>query len=362
MNSTEGREEMVLRIYDAVPEFLAYTAARGLSEGTVRRHSVAAAAFAAACRKVKGPNATMGQVDHQCIVRFFQDMPGEQGYRNNNLETLRRFLEWAERFGYLRPGLTAARLLEGYRGKKAERQPKYYLEAAEFPAALEAAGSHHPADRAAVALALYVLARQSEIKTVRLCDLDMTKAEIRLYREKRDRWTTTGITPELHAELRFWLQAYAREAGYFHPATMVREHPGWLLVPSRGRGNMKLQPEKPVCVMERVAKRVLTDLGVQGTRQGKSADHLGEGMHTFRRSGARAFLKHLSEGSDGLGHQRALVQVSLMLDHEDLKQTIAYIGVDQERDELNDWLKGNSMYPSPEPDPAASVIPLRRFA
>jgi hypothetical protein len=112
-------------------------------------------------------------------------------------------------------------------------------------------------------------------------------------------------------------------------------------------------------MMQRVAKRVLDGLEVEGTREGKSVSHLGEGMHTIRRSGARAMLKHLSEH---YGHDRALVQVSIMLDHKDTKMTLRYIGMEQEREELNDWLKGHSMYgESPEP-PGATVIPLRALA
>ena len=350
---------MVLKVADAIPEFLDYQAGRGLSSGTVRRHGVAARGFAVACQAVKGKNATMGQVDHSCVARFFQDMTGSQGYRNNNLETLKAFLGWAEKWGYLRHNFTAAQLLDGYRGKKAERQPKYYLDMEEFPAALEAAGQGHPVDRAVVALALFTLARQSEIKALRLCDVDFTKCEIRIYRDKLKRWTVTGVTPELAGELYRWLVVYAEEMGYFSPHTMAREHPDWLLVPSRGRGNARLQPTQPIQVMERVAKRVLSRLGVQGTRQGKTSEHLGEGMHTFRRSGARAFLKTLSER---LGHQRALIQVSLMLDHDDLKMTIRYIGVDQEKTELNEWLKGNSMYAEPPEPSGATVTPIRRFA
>lgn len=350
---------MVLKVADAIPEFLDYQAGRGLSPGTVRRHGVAATAFAVACQKVKGPNATMGQVDHSCVARFFGDMPGGQGYRNNNLETLKAFLNWAEKWGLLRRNFTAAQLLDGYKGRKSERQPKHYLDAEEFPAALEAAGGRHPADRAVVALALFTLARASEIAPARLCDYDAGRGEIRLYREKRDRWTTTGVTPELAGELYRWEVTYAREMGYMSPHTMIREHPDWLLVPSRARGSRRLQPSTPICAMERVAKRTLTDLGVTTTRQGRAVDHLGEGMHTFRRSGARAFLKMLSEQ---LGHQRALIQVSLMLDHDDLKQTIRYIGVEQERDELNDWLKGNSMYAEPPEPPGATVTPIRRLA
>lgn len=350
---------MLLKVTDALPAFGQYMAGRGLAAGTVKRHMVCARGFAAACQQVKGPSVTMGQVDHECVARYFNQLPGEQGYRNNALETVRNFLNWAEKWGYLRPGFTAARLLEGYKGRKAERQPKHYITAEEFPALLQAAGDRNPCDRAVVAVALYTLARQSEIAPAKLRDLDLTRDDIRLYREKRKRWTTTGVTPELHAEMETWLRIYAQKTGYLSPATMIREHPEWLLIPSRRSwsGGYKLQPDKPICAMERVAKRLLTDLGVTTTRQGKSVDHLGEGMHTIRRSGARAMLKNLSEG---LGHQRALVQVSVMLDHDDTRQTLRYIGMDQEKEELNDWLRGNSMYALPKSVTEAAVLPFRR--
>jgi integrase len=350
---------MVLPVADAVPAFEEYDSGRGLAAGTVRRHMIAVRRFAKVCRQVKGKGVTMGQVDHQCVSKFFATLGGAQGHRNNNLESLRAFLNWAEKWGHLRPGFTAAKLLEGYKTRAPERQPKYYLSAAEFPAALEAAGNHNPADRAIMAIALHTLARQSEIAGLRLCDYDAASGTVRIYRQKRKRWTETGVTPELAQELYRWEVIYAQKMGYMSPHTMIREHPDWYLVPARQswNGGYRLQPDKPVAMMERVAKRVLTDLGVQGTREGKSVQHLGEGMHTIRRSGARAMLKHLSEH---LGHQRALVQVSIMLDHDDTKMTLRYIGVDAEKDELNDWLRGNSMYGSPEPPPAAAVVPLRR--
>ena len=350
---------MPVKVTDALPQFVEYLESRGLAKGTVRRHFVAANVFVRVCQQVKGPNATMGQVDHECVTRFFAQLGGAQGSRNNSLETVKAFLNWAEKWGYLRPGFTAAKLLEGYKTRKAQRQPKYYLSAAEFPAALDVAGEHNPTDRAVIAIALYTLARQSEIAALRLRDYDAGKGEIQLYRQKRKRWTTTGVTPELVRELYRWEVTYAERMGYLSPHTMIREHPDWRLVPSRKawRGGYEIQPEVPISAMERVAKRVLTGLGVTTTRDGKAVRHLGEGMHTIRRSGARAMLKHLSEG---LGHQRALVQVSLMLDHDDTKMTLQYIGMDQERDELNDWLKGNSMYGSPDAPQGGAVIPLRR--
>jgi hypothetical protein len=43
---------MILKVDAAVPEFLEYMTGRGLSPGTVKRHGVAARAFALACQKV----------------------------------------------------------------------------------------------------------------------------------------------------------------------------------------------------------------------------------------------------------------------------------------------------------------------
>jgi integrase len=354
---------MPLNITAALPQFEEYLEGRGLAAGTIERHMHAARGFAGTCRSVKGAGATMGQVDPQCVSKFFAAHTGGQGSRNNKIESLRHFLRWAERNHYLRPAFTAEGLLDGYKARKAERAPKYYVDAPEFPAALEASGARHPRDRAVIALGLFTLGRQSEIASLRLCDLDMAGRTVRMYRGKLKRWTDTGMSPELHDELTRWLQFYAREEGYLSPHTMIREHPDWLAVPAKktfrakgGGTTSRLVPDRPMVAMERVAKRMLTDLGVAGTRQGSSVDHKGEGMHTIRRSGARAMLKNLSER---LGHQRALVQVSIMLDHEDTKMTLRYIGMDQEKDELNDWLRGNSMYETTEPPPLAAVVPLR---
>lgn len=349
---------MVLRIENALPAFEEYDRSRGLAAGTVRRHMMAVRRFARTCDQVKGKGSTMGQVDHQCVSRFFAELGGSTGHRNNALESLRAFLNWAEKFGYLRPGFTAARLLEGYKSKVPERTPKYYLTAQEFPVALAAAGERNPIDRAVLAIAIYTLARQSEIAGLRLADYDEGNRTLRIYRPKRQRWTETGVTPELAAELQTWLNQYARIMGYLSPVTMIREHPGWHLVPSRQswHGGFRPNPEVPIAAMERVAKRALNDLGVQSTRTGKSRDHLGEGMHTIRRSGARAMLKNLSEQ---LGHDRALIQVCIMLDHQDTKMTLRYIGMDLEKTELNDWLRGHSMYGQTDPPPVAAVVPLR---
>lgn len=82
----------------------------------------------------------------------------------------------------------------------------------------------------------------------------------------------------------------------------------------------------------RVAQRGLAKLGYD-TKQ--------EGEHTLRRSGARALADRLRhEGTDS-----ALLRVASMLGHKDIRITQHYIGWDTERDQRNELLAGQPMFP-----------------
>lgn len=69
-------------------------------------------------------------------------------------------------------------------------------------------------------------------------------------------------------------------------------------------------------------------------------------------------LSHLSRT---LSKDHAVLQVAIMLDHDDPRQTLKYIGMDLETEELNGWLRGNSMYGHQEAPSGASVLPFRRL-
>jgi len=79
----------------------------------------------------------------------------------------------------------------------------------------------------------------------------------------------------------------------------------------------------------------------------------GSGMHTLRRSGARALFDRLRhEGYDG-----ALMRVSSMLGHADTKTTEIYLGLSIERQQRNELIAGKAMFP--DMTESGTVVPLK---
>jgi integrase len=343
---------------DAIEAFEAEQRSLGLAErtmlaqcGFVRRLGKVCAQEAV--RRGKRQPLKAAEIDGPVITAFFDTCAGGTGNRNNMLVALRKFLAWCEMQGAMPPG-TPARLLAARKHKKFTRQPKHYIPVEQFGAALDISGERHPQDRIIMALALYTLCRSGEITGLRLKHVDLRAGTIKVYREKRQRWTDVAICPELNDELLAWLHWYATQACLWSAGVLLDRQPEWRLIPrlrpdqahdANGRFygqalGYSLDPEHTPVHPERVVKQALDVLGAQ-TVNTSNTRHLGEGMHTIRRSGARAMLDHLSVT---LGQDRALIQVATMLDHEDPKQTLLYIGLDQEREQLNDWLRSNSMY------------------
>src|ERR1700722_6369363 len=115
---------MPTKVADAIPLYLEALVGRGLKPGTVGRHQTAlvganrykgVTSFLDAAVALKGPNVTMGQLDHTVFARYMASTNGGQGNRNNRLEAGRQFLAWAERAKMLRPGLNAEDILDGYK-------------------------------------------------------------------------------------------------------------------------------------------------------------------------------------------------------------------------------------------------------
>lgn len=352
---------MVLKVAAAAAQFADFMAGQGLAPATVRRQlgSIRGrGGFVESSQKLKGPGVTMGQLDHQCVASYFAAHTGVVGSRNQKLIAVRKFLEWAEMRKLLRPGFTAKDLLTGQKHKRPTRRPKIYVPPERFGEMLDIAGRHHPRDRAAVALILYTLERQSEMKAERLRDLDLVAGNIAIYREKRDRWTHTAVGPDLRDEMERWLDAYSSLKCYASPGLLTATRPDWLLVPTGYHGGENwryLATGTPIGQPEHIMQMVLSQMGYP-------EDELkGEGCHTVRRSGARALFDHLR---DDLGFDGALLSTAAMLDHEDPQETLGYIGRDHLRDEMNNWLSSNRMYgtPAQAPEPGANVIPIRPAA
>lgn len=346
-----GERPVQVTLGEAITQYQEELKSLGRAESTIHGYMIYLRKFG----ECGGWDRSVKIVSPDLATRFFASL-STQHTRNMALAALRGFLGWCVRMRYL-PAESVAIALGTRQTRKVARKPKHYIPVGQFPALLDAAGETHPIERAAVAVALFTLCRQSEIAAIKLSDVDLAARKITVWRMKRQRHTTVAISPDLHAELIRWLRWYADQTGNMHPVTMMRDHPDWLLIPHwayvkvRGpRGNYVgtdgdaiLTPDRPPRRLEYVLKRALTNLGVV-TRKGYSVDHLGEGLHTIRRSGARALLDHL-EGN--VGADRALIMVSKMLDHEDTKMTLRYIEMDIDKERLDDWLSGNSMYGSP---------------
>lgn len=342
----------------AVTGYIAEQQTLGLAANTVRHQAGFIRRFEVVCvreardRHLQRPLRT-DEIDRAIVARYFSLGSQKPGNMNNHLNALRKFLNWCEAANYIAPG-ESARLLAGRKHLKAVRDPKHYVPVQQFPVLLDVSGRRHPSERAFMAGALYTLGRKSDVCSISLKDIDLNARVTQMFRPKRNRWTEVGICPELYDEWGSWLDLYSWETGYASAAQMTAKHPDWNIVPrvqwvirqdpitgrSTGATPDGLVPTDIPRHLERILKRGLDETGAQ-TTDGITVRHKGEGTHTIRRSAARAMLDHLSKDH---GFDRALLQVSIMLDHDDPKQTLIYIGMDEERRELNNWLVSNSPF------------------
>jgi integrase len=286
------------------------------------------------------------EVDSHLVTLYLAQCKGGEGNRGNMMAFLRNLLRYCERNDWMLPG-TTDKVTHARRAKPFTRKPKVYVQPEMFPALLDAQ-TRHPSDRATMALLIWTLCRKSELYELRWAHVDLVNDRmLRVYRVKTKRHTPVAICPELHWELvryRKWIES---ELGPIDPDWHVlpRLINCGVRNPDTGRYDgdtlYRMDPENHPFHMEKIVKRGLDAIGVTSTVQGKTVDHVGEGAHTIRRSGARAMLKHLS-ATQGFGD--ALTTVAAMLDHRDVKVTLNYIGMERQKDELNDWLKTNSPY------------------
>lgn len=232
----------------------------------------------------------------------------------------------------------------------------------DFPRLLDACS--HPRDRAVVAVGLELFLRGSEMRRIRIGDVDLGQSRIRVHVSKKrapvsDRMP---VSHRLDAELRSYLTYYANQQGdlsdhwYLLPAKEIQG--GWDYDPATGcirRHNQSaadpLKPEKPVRDTYEIAKRALSgiDFPIWDATKGKSAR---EGIHTLRRSGARALFDELCDNpecSDPLG------VVKEMLHHETRAQTEDYIGVGLTRLQRDRMITGRRPCA-----PADNVVGLHR--
>jgi integrase len=286
------------------------------------------------------------EADSLLVSFYLARCVGGDGNRSNMTSYLRRLLKYCERNDWLAPGVTD-KIMYGKKAKPFERKPKTYIDPSHFSTLLDCQ-TRHPSDRVTMALLLWTLRRKSELYGLQWKHVDLVNRRLTMYNFKKKRWMKVRVCPDLYRELCDYQEWYVEEMdGMLHPEWHVLPE----LVPHRvydyelghyGSGTTyTINPERHPHHMEKIIKHALDVIGVTDTEHGKTVNHVGEGAHTIRRSGARAMLKFLSAEA---GFGNALDTVRAMLDHKDTKVTLTYIGMEKTADELDEWLLTNSPY------------------
>ena len=327
-------------------EYANHLRARGMAPSTVKGHIQILNRWVTLMGDTK-----VSYIRPQHIDRFFGAAGWSPKTQNLYLSQIRAYFAWCRRMNYLD---RAADPTEGWRAVRGESREQFWLPPEEFAALLDA--SDDPRDRAIIAIGMYTFLRGSEIASLKIQDLDLTRNTLSVYRQKTKDADTLPVCEELAVEMERWLRDY-RKLMVFHQGLT----PEWYLIPNRKgtvpvwdyekkivlshRRNAELRPESRIRRPYEAVNRALRELGY---------DMKGTGAHTLRRSGARALFDRLrSEGYDG-----ALRRVSAMLGHKDTKTTEVYLGLSLERLQRNELLAGKPMFPALQKQ-GGKVIPLR---
>lgn len=325
---------------DAIDQFTQHSKAQGLAANTIKNRTVCLH-HALAC----WGNIQVRAIEPRHVDLLFSSKNWNAATRNNYLAQLRLFFKWCRNHRILGrdddPTATWSKQRE-------EKKEQIRVPQDRFGELLEATGT--PLDRIIVSLGLFLFVRGSEITSMQVSD-DRGE-EIRVVRHKTKKVDYLPVCSELRVELDRWKREYARLIGQ-------PPQPDHYLVPRRMppgvAGEFKniqdfqpnvlagVHPDRPFLNPFHAVKRTLKTIGyeVKGT-----------GVHTLRRSGARAMFDNLrAEGNDG-----ALLRVQSMLSHSDPKVTTRYIGLELEREHLKDMFAGKPMFKILSPASESAVI------
>lgn len=319
---------------DAITEYVAYRRSSGYADNTVRAGEQWLRRFMACTGniQVRSLTAQHGEMYLSWML--------SRGYKpssvNLGLSMLGSFCKWAR---HRRLMAANTNPLATIRFQKDEPRPRRRIPVHEFPRLLDAAD--HPQGRMIVALGLYLFLRSSEITRLSIGDVDLEQGEVRVFQQKTGRWDVMPICAELDDELRRWLTWYTEDSGPLLP--------DYRLVPARRKVRIDLALEHPVFrtqQMNPLARMSNTSLKVHEALRGIGWDvrgEHGEGVHTLRRSGARAWFDDLVERNDE-ARDGALRKVAAMLHHRSVVQTETYLGLDADREKRDVLLKGQTMF------------------
>jgi len=334
------------RLEQDVSDFIAFRKSQGRAVGTIRNDRACMERLLTVCGNVYTANLT----DRH--VTFYLEHAGKTraGSLSIDYAVLTSFFAWARK---TRRMPRDSDPLLGRKSPKIMPREKRKLAVGDFPALLDAATLDR--DRIVVALGLFLLLRVSEIRDLKIRDVDLDEGEISVRVFKSKMIDRMPISSELDTELRRWLRAYVAECGSLQQ--------DWYLVPSAVCGRVSgpraasRGPLKPsVKSSEALTKSVQRTLDRIGfPLRDENGQTAREGVHTLRRSGARAIFESLQSQS----YDYAMRTVQSMLHHSNQTTTERYLGLEPDRHRRNAIIRGRSLYPEMT---GGNVVPLRAAA
>lgn len=275
---------------------------------------------------------------------------------NKVLSRVETFFTFCRRRGWIRGDLLAevGRL-------PVTRRERLRLSPTELLRLLETAS--HPRDRGVLAVACNTGLRAGEIADLRLRDVDLEGGWLHVRITKSRLEDQMPITLELDRELRAWLTSYSRQVqGPLGPDAHLfpAKAPGrWRLATDadpaahvNGTGNVYVHGDlRPASPIRKPAEIVQRALRASGFEIGP-----GEGLHTIRRSLARAYFEHES----AQGNDIALRATAALLHHSSTQVTEHYLGLTHEKVRRDRSLRGRSFLGALLDD--TNVVPFARSA
>lgn len=317
----------------AIEDFAGHRASLGIAKTTLKSERVVLRKFLT----ITG-NILVESVQEVHIDTYFTTAARTRSARSLGVDTtvLRTFFSWAER---------TKRLGRNGNPMAFRRPPKYAprewrgITVSKVPALLDSAKS--PRDRILLATACFLMGRSVEFQQLRISNVRLDTGDVSYQIPKTFKTDLLPISEEYDEELRRWLRAYTEECGPLDP--------NWYLIPAQSQSRLQgyrlvapqhLLPTRPVKSTHRIAQYALEAVGYPV--RDETGKLLNEGMHTIRRSMARALYEQLRDEGD----PQPVETVRAMLNHSTEAQTRGYIGLQSEREHRDARIKGRAMFPS----------------
>lgn len=326
-------------LQQATDQFIEHSRSMGLEPSTLRAYRSGLDAMV----KAVG-NIDVRKFDGSSLDKVFAKNHWQASTRNSRLAQFKTFLAFCRARGLMHADSNPA---FGWRNLKVANVQRLRIPTEQWDALF--AACKHPQETIVLSTGLFLFLRASEQKMIQLKHVRLDDGEIDIYREKTKDYDAMAISSELMPYLRDHMKWMRADYGY---------DPDWYLIPTRGDmergqrnqfilGSGRVHPEKPASHIHTIVQRILKRAGIDVPK--------GEGEHTLRRSGARAYFESLVDS----GYDGALSQVQAMLGHELAATTERYIGKEWKRHKRNQALKGKPMFPQLAKQ-NAQVIPIRR--